>query len=327
MIPSFTEVSIFLLMVFISIFALTFGTSVPVFGDAKKTRKLLQKRLLEIEAASGRQRISSLLREKYLKNLSPLERTLESLPGMEKLSELIEHAGRTTLAYRVVLVSIIIGAAVVFFAWTFTRNAPMAALLGIAASALPVIKIMSERNQRMAKFEEQLPEALDVVKRALRAGHPFNQSLKLVSEEMEDPIAKEFGITFADINYGNDVKAAMLGLLERVPSVTVMAVVTSVLVQKETGGNLAEILEKISQVIRSRFRLQRKVKTLSAEGRLSAWILVSVPFVLFIMIMITTPTYLPILLEEPLGRKLIGWGFGIMLLGILWIRTIIRIDV
>ncbi len=324
---SFSEVSIFLLMVFISIFALTFGTSVPVFGDARKTRKLLRKRLAEIEATSGREQISSLLRAQYLTDLSPLERGLESLPGMEKLAELIEQSGRTWPAYRVVGAGILLGAVGALVAWSFTHTLALALLLGMVAFSLPFLKIISERNQRMAKFEEQLPEALDVIKRALRAGHPFNQSIKLVSEEMDDPIAKEFGITFADINYGNDVKAAMLGLLERIPSVTVMAVVTSVLVQKETGGNLAEILEKISEVIRGRFRLQRKVKTLSAEGRLSAWILVSVPFVLFIMITITTPDYLPILLEEPQGRKLIAWGFGIMLLGILWIRRIIRIDV
>ncbi len=327
MFSTFSEASIFLLMVFIAIFALTFGTSVPVFGDAKKTRQLLRKRLAEIEAASGQQQISSLLRAKYLTNLSPLERSLESLPGMSHLAEIIEQAGRSILAYRLVALGLGLGSLVGVFSWSMTRSPVISVALGIVATTAPLLKILSERNSRFAKFEEQLPEALDVIKRALRAGHPFNQSLKLVSEEMDDPIAKEFGITFADINYGNDVKTAMLGLLERVPSVSIMAVVTSVLVQKETGGNLAEILQKISEVIRGRFRLQRKIKTLSAEGRLSAWILVAIPFVLFIMIMISTPDYLPILLTEPLGRKLIAWGFGIMLLGILWIRRIIRIDV
>lgn len=324
---NFAEVTIFLLMVFICIFALTFGTSVPVFGDAKKTRKLLRKRLANIEANSGQQQISSLLRAKYLNELTAIERMLESLPGMEKLAEVIEQAGFTWPAYRVVLVGIGLGILAGSVVWWFTHIPAVAIMSGLLASSAPVYKITFDRNSRMAKFEEQLPEALDVVKRALRAGHPFNQSIKLVSEEMQDPIAKEFGITFADINYGNDIKAAMLGLLERVPSVTVMAVVTSVLVQRETGGNLAEILEKISEVIRGRFKLQRKVKTLSAEGRLSAWILVSVPFGLFIMITITTPTYLPVLLKEPLGRELIAWGFGVMLVGILWIRRIIRIDV
>lgn len=327
MFSNFEEMGIFLLMVFVCIFALVFGTAVPVFGEAGKARKKLRQRLREIEQSDNRPAMASLLREKYLRELSPLERFLESLPGMESLADLIEQAGRNWRAYQLVGVGLALGFGLTIAIWSFT-NSPLLAAAGLPLGILlPIMKVVMDRNARMALFEEQLPEALDVIKRALRAGHPFNQSLKLVSTEMDDPIATEFGRTFADINYGNDLKSAMLGLLERVPSINVMAVVTSVLVQKETGGNLAEILEKISSVIRGRFKLSRKIKTLSAEGRLSAWILVAVPFGLFIMIMITTPDYLPVLLKEPLGRQLIGWGFSIMLVGILWIRTIIRIKV
>jgi tight adherence protein B len=119
----------------------------------------------------------------------------------------------------------------------------------------------------------------------------------------------------------------MLGLLQRVPSVTVMALVTSVLVQRETGGNLAEILERISAVIRGRFKLQRKVKTLSAEGRMSAKILALVPLVLFAAITVTTPSYLPLLLEEEAGRKMIIYGVVSAIVGIFWVKKIIRIEV
>ena len=142
-----------------------------------------------------------------------------------------------------------------------------------------------------------------------------------------DPVAREFELTFADINYGNDLRRAMLGLLQRVPSLTVMALVTAVLVQKETGGNLAEILDQISNVIRGRFKFYRRVKTLSAEGRLSAWILTMVPFALFAVISMTTPEYLPVLLEDPTGQKLVIFGFVMMVAGIYWIRRIIRIEV
>ncbi len=135
---------------------------------------------------------------------------------------------------------------------------------------MPFLKLMHDRKKRFEKLDEQLPDAVDVMKRAMRAGHPFNSAMRLVAEDMSDPIAQEFQTTFADINYGNDVRRAMLGLLVRVPSVSMMAVVTSVLVQRETGGNLAEIFDQISRVIRSRFRFGRKVRTLSAEGRLSA---------------------------------------------------------
>jgi tight adherence protein B len=144
---------------------------------------------------------------------------------------------------------------------------------------------------------------------------------------MDDPVAAEFELTFGDINYGNDVRKAMLGLLSRVPSVSVMALVTSILVQKETGGNLAEILEKISIVIRGRFRLQRKVQTYSAEGRMSAWVLAMVPLVLFVTLWFTTPEYLPVLLDDPRGQKMIIYGFFSGVVGIFWIRKIIRIEV
>jgi tight adherence protein B len=159
------------------------------------------------------------------------------------------------------------------------------------------------------------------------AGHPFNAALKLVAEDMRDPVAREFDLTFADINYGNDVRRALLGLLARVPSVTVMAFVTAVLVQKETGGNLAEILDQISTVLRGRFRFQRRVRTLSAEGRMSAWVLGMVPLILFGAMAILNPDYLPLLFEEEIGRQLalfaLIWG-GI---GIYLIRRIIRIEV
>jgi tight adherence protein B len=179
----------------------------------------------------------------------------------------------------------------------------------------------------MAKFEEQLPEAIDLMKRALKAGHPFTSTLNLVAADMDDPVAKEFEITFNDISYGSDVRRAMLGLLSRVPSITVMALVTSILVQKETGGNLAEVLEQIAKVIRSRFRFYRKVRTLTAEGRMSAWVLALVPLVLFVTLQITSPFYLPVLLDDPRGQKLIIYGVVSGVIGIAWIRRIIRIEV
>lgn len=317
----------FTAMIFVAVFLLAQGLIVPVFGESRRMRKRIKSRLRHLEAESAADSGVSILREKYLKRLSPLERTLETLPHMEELANLIEQAGHKMRAYQLVLISVLtaIGAALV--GWLVTRSLLVAAPLGLVAGAFPYFKVLFDRTKRMNLFEEQFPEALDVVKRALRAGHPFSESLHLVAEEMPDPIASEFATTFADLNYGNDVRRALLGLLDRIPSVTVMALVTSVLVQKETGGNLAEILERISSVVRGRFKLQRRVKTLSAEGRMSAWILALVPFGLFAAISYTTPSYLPSLVDDPLGRKLIGGGFVMMVIGIVWIRRIIRIEV
>lgn len=318
---------LFLLMVGIAVFLLTFGITVPVFGESRSARKRLQKRLQEIQQQSDKPPISNLLREKYLKRLGSLERSLEQLPGMEHLARVIEQSGHMILAYKLVLLSLLLGV-MAFFTIGLVINMWGVAVLGaIAGLAMPFIKVFSDRRKRMDRFDEQLPEAIDIIKRALQAGHPFSESLHIVADGLDGPIAKEFGITFADLNYGNDLRRAMLGLLERVPSITLMAFVTSVLVQKETGGNLAEILDKISQVIRGRFRFQRKIKTLSAEGRLSAWILTLVPFTLFLLIYYTTPDYLPILVESPDGRQLVIAACVMMVLGVYWIRRILKIEV
>ena len=318
---------LFILMVFVTVIMLMQGLVVPAFGESAKTRKRLRKRISDIEAASEDAALSSLLREKYLRTLSPLERRLESMPAMEALARKIEQAGRKILAHRLVALSLAIGIVTTIASWIYFRTPVAAAAIGLVGTYLPYMKINMDRVNRMQQFEEQLPDAIDTMKRALRAGHPLGASLKLVFEELDDPVAAEFELTFNDINYGNDVRRAMLGLLSRIPSVTVMALVTSILVQKETGGNLAEILEKISIVIRSRFKLQRKIKTYSAEGRMSAWVLAMVPLVLFVTLWFVTPGYLPVLLEDEGGRKMIMYGCVSAVVGIFWIRNILRIEV
>jgi len=316
-----------LVMVFVSVALLVYSFAVPVFGAERQAARRLKKRLREIALHEERQSAADMLREKYLRELSPLERWLEVLPGMERLALAIEQSGRQTPAYRVVLMALILGIGTGWLTFLFLRQPVLPMLAGAGVFVMPFFRISVQRSQRIARFEEQLPEALDVMVRALKAGHPFSGTLQLVSEEMDDPIAREFGIAFADINYGLDVKQAFMNLLERIPNMTLMTLVTAVVVQRETGGNLAETLSKISSVIRGRFRFGRKVKTLSAEGRLSAWILAMIPFLLFVVIMVTTPSYLPILLQEPAGLKIIGVSFFLQVVGILWIRRIIRIDV
>lgn len=317
----------FLGMVFTAMFLLSQGLTVPVFGEAGKVRKRIRSRLNMLERASNLQNMQSVLRQKYLRRLSPLEARLEQLPAMEALAQMIEQSGHDYRAYRVLLLGLVLALAVGMLLWLFIQLWWVAVPGAMAVFWLPMLKIARDRGKRFAKFEEELPDALDAMCRALRAGHPFNETLQLVAEEHQGPVAHEFGLTFADINYGNDVRRAMLGLLERMPSMTVMMLVTTVLIHRETGGNLTEVLERLSSLIRGRFRFQRKVKTLSAEGRMSGWILVSVPFVLATAIVLSSPTYLPMLFKEPLGQKLVIGAFVAMLIGIFWIRKIIRIQV
>lgn len=317
---------IFVVLVFAAVFLLAQGMAVPVFGENRQLAKRLKHRLSQLETTQE-DSITSLLRERSLKHLSPLERRLEMLPWMETLSAHIAQSGNRMPAYRLVLVALALAAVGGMLAWQFSRSESLVLLFSLLAGALPFLKISRDRRQRFAKLDEQLPEAIDIMQRALKAGHPFNGTLKLVAEDMDQPIAREFELTFADINYGNDVRRAMLGLLSRVPSVTVMALVTSVLVQKETGGNLAEILKQISGVVRGRFQFQRRVRTMSAEGRMSAWVLAMVPLALFGVLMITTPDYLPVLFQDPMGQKMLGFAAVWGAIGVYFIRRIIRIEV
>jgi tight adherence protein B len=318
---------IFVGLVFFAVFLLSQGLVLPVFGENKAARKRLKKRLSDLEKEEEGESITSLLREESLSKLNPLERQLEELPWMVKLADLIEQSGNRLPAYRLVLLCAGFSVAAGIIGWQLSRMLEVAAVAACVGAALPILKILRDRTQRFARLEEQLPDAIDTIQRALKAGHPFNGALKMIADDMEDPIAKEFQLTFADINYGNDLRRAMLGLLGRVPSVTVMAFVTSVLVQKETGGNLAEILRQISEVVRSRFRFARRVRTLSAEGRMSAWVLAMVPLFLFGAMMLTNPDYLPIMYKDETGQQMLIFAVIWSAIGVFFIRRIIRIDV
>ncbi len=322
-----SDQTLFIIAVFVIGFLMSQAFVRPLMGTGSKARRRLRARINDLSTdPEGAQHVS-LVRDRYLRELSPLERALLRLPGMDGLETLIQQAGSEQRPVRVLILSIVTGIAAGMAAGTFLGWGPGAILLGLLGTALPVIQLRQKRAKRLARFEEQLPDALTVAARALRAGLPFSEALQLVSGEMPEPVGKEFGIVFTEVNYGGDVRGALLGMLERVPSVAVMAMVTSVLIQRETGGNLAEVLEKLASVVRERFRFQRSVRTLSAEGRTSAWILISLPFVMVGAISLINPDYLPMLTEDPGGRKIIMFAFGFLVFGVLWLRRIVRVDV
>ena len=319
---------VFLALLGGAVFLLSQALFVPAFGSDARMQRLLKRKLHDIGAFEAHSEVASLLRQKYLRDLSPLERRLESLPLMERLGRFIEQSGRSILAHRLVGLAIVAGPRrVLSRRWLVVQKLAGRAARGVswpARSRSSSSTANAGRGWRSSR--SSCPDAVDIMKRALRAGHPFNACLKLVADDMEPPIAREFELTFADVNYGNDLRQALLGMLLRVPSSNLMAVVTAVLIQKETGGNLAEIFDRISQVIRSRFRFGRRVRTLSAEGRLSAWILALVPIVLFGVIWVTSPEYLPPLLARSARAEADRLRLPMLVVGVLWMRKIIRID-
>lgn len=300
--------------------ALIGGAATDVVAQRLRTRLLALREVDEAESAS-------VLRARYLRQLPPWERWLEQQPGMPLLARLIEQAGHVVPAYRVAAGSIVLALGAGVIVAGAAESAVLAVLVAVVAGVLPVAKLAADRTERLRKFEAQLPDALDLMTRSLRAGNPLTESFKFVADEMQAPLATEFAWTWSSINFGVSMKGTLLHLLERSPSVSLRAMVTAILVQRETGGNLAEVLGKISEVLRGRAKFQRRLRTLTAEGRMSAWMLSLMPFVLSGVLSLTSPGYLPMLFGDPTGMKLVLGALTLMAVGVIWISRIVRIRV
>ncbi|MDD2659486.1 MAG: type II secretion system F family protein, partial [Methylococcales bacterium] len=196
----------------------------------------------------------------------------------------------------------------------------------ILAAISPLVWLKKQKAKRLDKFEEQLPEALQMMSRALRTGYPFSECMKIVSTEMDEPISQEFGMTFEEINYGRDIEVAFALMIERVPSLSLIAMSTAIIIQRETGGNLAEVLLKISAVLNGRFKLQRRIKTLSADGLFSAWVMLLLPLGLFAVMNIAAPEYFKPVYDSPDRMTILYIFMGLELIAAFWIRIIINID-
>lgn len=317
---------LFLGSVFLTVFLLSQVLILPTFGTNNKQRQKLQHRFdnLLLDRDNTHQQ---LLKKKYLDQLSAPARLLESLSLMMSLKLYMEQAGMSTPAYRFILLDVLASTVISVIAWLYFHDY-IAVLIALPiAFYLPFFWLQKKRTDNLNTFEEQLPEALEMMARSLRTGYPFSECLKIVSEEMPDPIGREFGLVFEEVNYGRDLEAALALMMERVPSLSLSAMSTSVLIQKETGGNMAEILLKISEVLRGRFKLQRKVKTLSAEGIFSAWVLCLMPFFMFMMLTFINPEHFKVLFEHPSGMMLFYVIAVLEIIAIFWMRKIVNIDV
>src|SRR4029077_20787445 len=202
----------------------------------------------------------------------------------------------------------------------FYPQFPVALIFGIGAGAAPFGVIRYLREKRMRQFEERFPEALDLLGRAVRAGHAFTTGLEMIAKESAEPVASEFRTTFEEQNFGLPLRDALLNLTERVPSVDVRFFVTALMIQKETGGNLAEILDGLARVIRDRFRIYREVRVRTAQGRLTAGILIALPILMMGLLSILNPHYIGVLFTDPLALIVLVVAAVMQLIGsaILW---------
>ncbi|WP_417614951.1 type II secretion system F family protein [Oceanisphaera sp.] len=318
---------IFLALVGLAVVFLSLAMFVPVTQPKLNRSALLKRRLAALEVENRAQQQVSIYRTKRLDALSPLLRRLETSGLLERVAFALELAGSRLYAYQLVLLVVVVSLLLAVLSWWLWHGWFMV-LMALLLPALAVhFKLKRNYYQRLSLYEQQLPEALDIMKRGLQAGYSFADTIKLISEQMPNPLGREFALVFADINYRKDIRKAMTGLLERVPSVSNMALISAVQVQRETGGNLVENIDKLTVIIRDRFKFNRQLKTLSAEGRMSGWILVLLPFALFAVMYVTTPDYITELVTTKEGRQLLIYGGIAMMLGIWWISHIIKIEV
>lgn len=255
---------------------------------------------------------------------SLLEAVTPNLPSLQKVFEQADCHIRPSTLLGVSLVLAALGATASWLArvpWIF------APIVGAIMFTIPLMWVLNKRRQRLKKFASQLPDALELVARALRAGHALAAGMHVVAEEMPSPIAEEFGRVHDEQNLGISVEEALRTLCERVPNLDLRFFVTSVAIQRTTGGDLAEILDKIGYVIRERYRILGQVKALTAEGRLSGVVLIALPFVLFLVMLHIKPDYVSMLWTEPGGIKMSIVASVLQVLGAIVIKKIVDIKV
>jgi len=217
------------------------------------------------------------------------------------------------LAWLVFLVCLVLGLPV-----------SLAFLLALLASTIPFLVIAIIRQRRFLRFEEVFPDAIDLLGRAVRAGHAFTTGLDLISKELPPPVSEEFGRTYEQQNLGLPLRDALQNMTKRVPLADVRIFVTALLIQRESGGNLAEILDNLSFVIRERFKLMRQIRVYTAQGRLSLYLLVAIPPLMGLMIYVLNPEYIMRLFTDPIGHVLLIVGIILQVLGYFIIRRIIQ---
>ncbi|CAG9172071.1 type II secretion system F family protein [Cupriavidus pinatubonensis] len=269
----------------------------------------------------------SILKKRLLAGSPRMQQWLMSLPRVGALDRWLEQSGSSWSVAQLLGYCATVALCTIALIPVVPVPAPLMMVGAAVAAVLPVLHIMRLRTKRIQQMESQLPDAVDMIARALRAGHSFSGALGMVAQEMKAPIAPEFRTTFEEINYGIALDEAMTNLAVRVPVGDLRYFVIAVLIQRESGGNLAEILDTIGNMVRERLKLFAKIRVLSAEGRLSAWVLGLLPFATGGMIMVVNPEFMKVLWEDPIGLKMVGAAVGMMMLGVLWMRKIIRIRV
>jgi tight adherence protein B len=317
-----------LISVFISILAITFGVVMLASGPTRHDKRVEQ-RLAVVHAGaahfnSTEEEASSLLRQTSTSHLGWLEESFEKYPVWKNLQKYVAQSGLKSTASGVLAqmaALTVVGPLVALIALPMLPvEIGAACLLG----SLPWIRIAWARSRRIHKFNEELPGAIDTMARALRAGHAMAGAIEMVADSVQEPASFEFREVFRQQNFGLPLREALLQMTERVPSPDLRVLVTAIIVQRETGGNLVEVMDRTVFLIRERQRIQGDIKIQTAQGRLTGWILSLMPIGMMGLINLVSPGYSNILFTDPFGRELLYVGSGLIVLGAIIIRKIVN---
>ena len=313
-------------------FGIVFGS---YFGATKMPGMVLQRKLdqrlqeisLPEEVLSPDNRDQALRKTVASGMLPAFDKIVGATAKGTKLSAWIEQSGVKTSVSTVLLFSLCLFAVFGFIGLRLVRLPIAFFVVGALGFALPYVFLNWKRGKRLNKFEEEFPEALDLIARALKAGHAFVTGLKMVADEMSDPVGPEFRKTFDEQNFGLPLKDALDNFTMRVPSLDVRFFSTAVLIQRETGGNLSEILETLAHVVRERFKILRQVRVHTAHGRLTGYVLLALPVLLAIALMFINPDHMNLLFREPLGQGMLITAMCMQAVGYFWIKQVVKIEV
>jgi tight adherence protein B len=291
--------------------------------------RILKERLAGQRKAPERtgQEELALLRDQHLSEIPALDSLLRRSARISDLQKLLAQADMSMRAGNFLGLSALAGIAVAILAYALSQRAEVAWIALLLGLVLPYSYVSIRRNKRFEKFEELFPEAIDTLARAVRAGHAFTTALEMITAEVAEPVAGEFRQLYEEQKYGMPVRDALLNLTERMPLVDVKFFVTAVMLQRETGGNLAEILDNLSYVIRERFKIQRQVRVYTAQGRLTMALLMGMPPIIVTAMLLLNPSFIHPLFADPIGHFLLVAGITLQTIGYFVIRKIIRIQV
>ena len=291
---------------------------------ARRTRQRLQ---ASMPSAQEAEVSASLWLQRPLAASPAVEALLKKIPGIELIDRFLRQSGSVLRVDQLLMGSL----AFLFVGWllglVFLRSHSIALVTGMACGSLPLLWLARLRAQRLSLMERQLPEAADLIARSLRAGHALPSTLQMVADEMPAPICDEFRIVSDEINYGPGLQQALQHLAERVPLDDLRFFVISILIQRDTGGNLSELMGNIAMLVRQRLKFLRQIRSLSAQGKLSGWILFGLPLVMGILLSFSNPDYIGKLTNDPVGVQLLYASAAMQIFGGFWMYRIIRIRV